>query len=1122
MVVLERLKNMSFRTKLGLAFLILSITPMALISGVFHYSFVQNNQEQVYDTLYSIALNKENTLRQHMTSLSQQALHFSNTDFVRYAMSKFYGFSFAFGFISDSPAKSAKLLKKAYEEQGHFKNLPTSFEGASGSYAGVHSRFNDGFKDYTKATDFSDVILINMKGQVVYSAEKNGYFGANLSSDDYSSSPLGLVYMRLNHQLPEPQKDSQQAEPKVDEWVQFVDFSYDKVTNDVTAYLVLPIKNHAKTTGIIALALPTDPLTAIMARRQGLGDTGETYIVDDKGLPITALLNKDDPKIALRQLHKAGRDLNLAAVNLALKGENGVNRGKNYLGITSLSAYSYLDFFDSRWAVIAEISERETQASSVLFRNLILFIGFLSTLIILAIVYLLSRSLTRPLHSLMQATEAVAEGELDREIAGSSRGDEMGRLATSFTYMQRSIQQQIGVIREKNSELEEKVAVINEQNDALKMADRVKDEFLTNTSHELRTPLSGVIGITQSVLHGVAGELNPSQTEQLNMALTGATRLAHLVDDLQDFHKVRHNRLRISTAPVNATMVINHVLELSKHLLADKPIQMYSELPEEVGYVLADATRLEQVLYNLIGNSIKYTEAGKIRVSVREAQGQVIFSVTDTGIGIAAENIAQIFDPFKQVDGSTTRRQGGSGLGLAISQQLIQLMEGEIWVESNLGLGSTFSFALPMCEMVEQDIGVKRQSLTRLGERNQVALPGSIVPALDMPPIGSGLRVLVVDDEQLNLQVLNNHLSMAGYVLELMNDGQKALEFLQTNKVDLVILDVMLPNMSGFAVAKAIRETQDLASLPILMLTARTQTRDLMEGFHSGANDYLMKPFLQDELLSRVHNLLAANQVSERNEENRLLKEEVARRIEAEQALKSSQARMTSMLESVEDAIITMNPFDQIVFFNQAAQRKLGYNASQVIGSDIARIIDKDGLRKALQEGANVRVETSLNIIRHDGVQLKAQAFITQVNGSQADDVTIVLHDIGDISSESIIVTAEVEKNTVVKQTPELVYRQTIVNIMNDSLALWEGSTKKSKIALADQSRIWSVYLDRSSAQTRTMDKYFLEQTLPKKPRWRDVLRTGSYVLQETKSDGELALRIQSNITNVKDYLGLE
>ena len=816
-------------------------------------------------------------------------------------------------------------------------------------------------------------------------------------------------------------------------------------------------------------------------------------------------------------------------------------KAPNYNGLASLTAYDHIDFLDSRWSILVAISASEALQKSVYFTNLITAIGSFLVLLIGIIIYYLSASMTKPLHSLMQATERVSKGNLDLPIIGSSRRDELGRLARSFVLMQQSIKRQITEIREVNIELKDKVETIEIQNTELQTADKLKDDFLANTSHELRTPLHGIIGIVESLSDGAAGDLTQPQQTQLKMVASSANRLSLLVDDLLDFHKIRHKQLRVNPTSINCHSAINYIIDLSEHLIVNKPISIVQKIPHDLPNIIADPVRFEQVLFNLVGNSIKYTKQGVIEISASTVGEQVIFNVKDTGIGVASEDLENIFKPFEQADGGITRKQGGSGLGLSISKQLVELMQGTMAVESIVDQGSTFSFSLPFDDQPKTAVSSPQvgTSLTTEASTDQPHFENldntatvSVFPSEEqIQQEASGDTILVVDDEEINLQILHNHLSLDGHKVLLAKNAQETFDLLEKEQPSLIILDVMLPDVSGFEISRKIRERFDLYVLPILMLTARSQTSDLVEGFNSGANDYVVKPFLKDELISRVTTLLQARQSVARLNENLLLKQEVARRLETEEALRYSQRGMIRMLDSIEDAIITFNSFDQVAYYNQAAKLKLGFEETAMIGQSIEQLISQNIISQIRQD-LKVRDRQQMDLIINTAAEqsIKVQAFVAKVGGFRSADIAIILHQISSenadqfpaitqaLTSSQAMIETEVIKALAVNSGPDIepsceqdtaldtdtnkqqTYRRLLVDSMNDSLELWTQATGLGKIDFAEQSSIWRVYMDRSSLQTRTLDKYFLEETLPAKPRWRDVLRTGNYIIKHINS----------------------
>ena len=388
----------------------------------------------------------------------------------------------------------------------------------------------------------------------------------------------------------------------------------------------------------------------------------------------------------------------------------------------------------------------------------------------------------------------------------------------------------------------------------LKQLDKLKDEFLANVSHELRTPLNSIIGLTESLVDGVAGEPNPKMKENLNMIISSSKRLSSLINDILDFSKLKSNDIAISSKNIDLKQTSEMVLNILKSLTSTKNIELKNEIPDEVPCAFADENRVQQILFNLLGNAIKFTSEGYVKISAEQKDEWIFIFIEDTGIGIPKEKCLDIFKSFEQVDSSIERKYGGTGLGLAISKQLVEIHGGTIWVESELGAGSKFSFTLPAGQKI-QNTSHETQLLTAVScEESDV-----ISSVFEVPYEKAEYRVLVVDDEKVNRQVLFNHFSLEHYHVSLAENGVEALEILNEMEYDLVFLDIMMPKMSGYEVCKKIREKYNLFELPVLMLTAKNQPKDLVAGFEAGANDYVNKPFDKKELLSRTKTLLLLN-----------------------------------------------------------------------------------------------------------------------------------------------------------------------------------------------------------------------------------------------------------------------
>ncbi|MCJ8273590.1 MAG: ATP-binding protein [Psychrosphaera sp.] len=383
----------------------------------------------------------------------------------------------------------------------------------------------------------------------------------------------------------------------------------------------------------------------------------------------------------------------------------------------------------------------------------------------------------------------------------------------------------------------------------LKQLDKLKDEFLANTSHELRTPLNGIIGLAESLMDGIAGPQSKTGIHNLNMIVSSGKRLSTLVNDILDFSKLKNRILILDIRPVDLHSMTEVVLALSRPLLGHKKIKLTNNINKTYPGVLADENRLMQILHNLVGNAIKFTEAGKITVEASKTAEEITISITDTGIGIDNKHFATLFDSFEQIEGDTQRTQSGTGLGLSVSKQLVELHGGTITVKSQLGQGSTFSFNLPISEEKPQIDTLANQSVARL---HQLETDETQTPQAN-PLTSEQCRILLVDDEPINRQVLNNHLSLQNYVLIEASGGKEALHTISNNgPFDLILLDIMMPHVSGYEVCRKLRETYPANDLPVIFLTAKNQVADMVQSFAVGANDFLTKPVSKQELLTRV------------------------------------------------------------------------------------------------------------------------------------------------------------------------------------------------------------------------------------------------------------------------------
>jgi signal transduction histidine kinase/HAMP domain-containing protein/ActR/RegA family two-component response regulator len=423
-------------------------------------------------------------------------------------------------------------------------------------------------------------------------------------------------------------------------------------------------------------------------------------------------------------------------------------------------------------------------------------------------------------------------------------------------------------IETKNAEIEQARQEIEERAKQLDQASRYKSQFLANMSHELRTPLNSLLVLARVLAENTEGNLTGKQVEYATIIHSSGSDLLRLINDILDLTKVEAGKMDIHPERFALAGLIEDLRGVFGPLTEEKRLQLTittaSGVPDELE---TDMQRLRQILYNLLSNAVKFTERGKVQLHIDAAAPQrpgagptMVFAVTDTGIGISRDNLATIFSAFQQADGTTSRRYGGTGLGLAISREVAARLGGEVAVQSELGAGSTFSLHLPLTAYGETYLRpTARQLLAgpELAETTTETTTETRTWATIEPvrPTGQhealrGHTVLVVDDDPRNAFVLTDVLQMHGITVVQATDGRKAITELLAGGIDLVLMDVMMPQMDGYATTRAIRQMPQFASLPVITVTARAMQGDREKSIDAGASDYITKPIDVDELLS--------------------------------------------------------------------------------------------------------------------------------------------------------------------------------------------------------------------------------------------------------------------------------
>ncbi|MBK9577673.1 MAG: response regulator [Fibrobacteres bacterium] len=388
---------------------------------------------------------------------------------------------------------------------------------------------------------------------------------------------------------------------------------------------------------------------------------------------------------------------------------------------------------------------------------------------------------------------------------------------------------------------------VQEKNAELGRLSHIKDEFLANTSHELRTPLHSILGMTESVLEDRAIALGSESRASLKQVVSSARRLNRLVDDILDAAKLEAGELVLRRDSVALDALAAEVLASFQANADRKGVKLLSRVDRDLTRVWVDADRLTQVLCNLVGNSLKFTDAGFVEIAARNAGERVEVSVSDTGIGVPEGDREKIFLPFEQAGGG---KRGGTGLGLSICRKLVQMHGGTLRLEPRAEGGSVFLFTLPPTPHGAPP-ALARPASVGDGETDTTTVIATTMPS-PSAEAASGWTVLAIDDERINLEIVRKILTGRGIRVVLASDGRQILDLIGEHRPGLVLLDVMMPLRDGFEVCEEIRTAHAPWELPVLFQSARSQAEDVARGFACGGNDYVFKPFVRQELIARV------------------------------------------------------------------------------------------------------------------------------------------------------------------------------------------------------------------------------------------------------------------------------
>lgn len=445
---------------------------------------------------------------------------------------------------------------------------------------------------------------------------------------------------------------------------------------------------------------------------------------------------------------------------------------------------------------------------------------------------------------------------LDLDASFKPLSDEKGKV-----YQILGEARDITEIKSTQYQLEEVNKTLASTNSELARATRLKDEFLANMSHELRTPLNAILGISEGLLDEVYGSLNEKQKKSLHTIQRSGQHLLSLINDILDLAKIEAGKIELNISSVSPQSISDYSLSFVRQQAFNKKQEIFTEIGDNIKDIKVDERRVRQILINLLNNAVKFTpEGGKItlKVEVKEFDflENLVFSVRDTGIGIAPEDMPKLFQSFVQIDSSLNRAQEGTGLGLVLVQRIVELHGGSISVESELGKGSCFTVRLPYRDyQVDRTTDIIGEHTADLSLSDSL-LSDTLAEIECITPQKEWPLILLAEDNETNIDIISAYLLNHGYRVVVAHDGLEAIKLAKLDKPQLIIMDISLPKVDGLEATQWMRADRDLAKLPIIALTAFAMPGDREKCLAAGADEYMTKPVSFQVLIQKIKQLI--------------------------------------------------------------------------------------------------------------------------------------------------------------------------------------------------------------------------------------------------------------------------